>query len=1073
MPPTSRKKPPVAKPKANPDAIPGDTPDGNPTLANGNPIPAGQGTPAAPTEPGITILTQTTLQQPPTDTALTPPTSSATTPAMTESANIPDRLKTPSTSMTTSDPADAATTAPAPTDDSNPAGAATTAPPPTDDLVYAVDRTTVNPSSTSALINVKNQDNADALGTILQMLNERLDRNERILNKNNARLNARFDNTNARFDAWLDARFDETNARFDARFDALKDTNDRFDTHFEGIKEDALHLETRITTRINALRADTMTTETRLNSRIDTESTRITQMADNMVNKVLETAMPQAYAKVDTYITKITDVAIDRKIDVAIKNGFDHRITKRLDEGIKDSIAEDGRINCYVNDCTHANTNDAIARAKRELSQVTDYTTTRLDSLEESYCMLKAEMKSTGEKVETLHQDVLVLEFLTKSSPGMTNIQETMDVATEDQPLSTGKSNTMDAEAAPPTMAAATEEPPDRAAPPEDPAVTSIRIPSDMTTETSATDPTTTPTPAVAVPPTHQRFANVTLSPVRPRSTPPTLLPTMTIPSAYKPAVPVNVAPTHNATQSASNFGRLPPIPHPRNRTSFQRDKIALQQRISRKDITQLANTHYHRGPHSLPIITDRELIECGYTTDTHYALAEVLVCYNDIIAIHRKVYNNWANDRYGTDGPQINRIVSKELAAFPCLISTSAEDVVDFYNRFHEMGASYLLPTTPLDAIVLHFGYEGLFPPALGTMRYSACGRGLLELLQHLVPSTLSPAFNALLSTVRSESANGYDLLWRMLRHYVPGFDRAKPIVFPFWTESTNIFVFAKLTMMYFRLQQLHKAPFSDYDKSITFLNGLAGSDYTNQVNTLLTTVKSYNLDEAGTDFSKAGLLPEHLRIPALASCLNHFALRRMSTALMPYANWLNFNERYPEIIPPTQLPSPQLAYRVGTNPPRHSHIGPTPGAPCHGQPNRVSFQHQTPKNIPNPSRTRRPFVNTQCPACGKVGHTMQTCDMLAMAISLKRYMTNQISAEMMNKIEREWLAKHRERIQQLDARTPQQVLRTFADNYDLTVAEIDNQMDWNGWEYDSLTDLTMDTMDTSTTNTEVTTSE
>ena len=97
----------------------------------------------------------------------------------------------------------------------------------------------------------------------------------------------------------------------------------------------------------------------------------------------------------------------------------------------------------------------------------------------------------------------------------------------------------------------------------------------------------------------------------------------------------------------------------------------------------------------------------------------------------------------------------------------------------------------------------------------------------------------------------------------------------------------------------------------------------------------------------------------------------------------------------------------------------------------------------------------------------------MLAMAISLKRYMPNQVSAELMNKIEREWLAKHRERIQQLDARTPRQVLRTFADDYDLTVAEIDSQMDWNVWEYDSLTNLTMDTMDTSTTNTEVTTSE
>jgi hypothetical protein len=259
------------------------------------------------------------------------------------------------------------------------------------------------------------------------------------------------------------------------------------------------------------------------------------------------------------------------------------------------------------------------------------------------------------------------------------------------------------------------------------------------------------------------------------------------------------------------------------------------------------------------------------------------MICYNDIITIHRKVHNKWSNDRYGTDGPQISRIVSKELAAFPRLLSTSAEDVVDFYDRLQEMCASYLLPTTPLDAIVLQYGYKGLFPPALGTMRYSACGKGMLKLLPHLVPPSLSPAFNAILSTVCSETANGYDLLWRMLRQYVPGFDKAKPIVFPFWTEDTDLFFFAKLTMMYFRLQQLHKAPFSDYDKSITFLNGLAGSDYTDQVNTLLTTVENYNLDESGTDFGEAGLLPEHLRIPALASRLNQFDLRRISTALMP----------------------------------------------------------------------------------------------------------------------------------------------------------------------------------------------
>jgi hypothetical protein len=86
---------------------------------------------------------------------------------------------------------------------------------------------------------------------------------------------------------------------------------------------------------------------------------------------------------------------------------------------------------------------------------------------------------------------------------------------------------------------------------------------------------------------------------------------------------------------------------------------------------------------------------------------------------------------------------------------------------------------------------------------------------------------------------------------------------------------------------------------------------------------------------------------------------------------------------------------------------------------------------------------------------------------------MLNQVSAEMMTKIEKEWLAKHRERIQQMDARTPRQVLRTFADDNDLTVADIDSQMDWTVWEYDSITDLTMETMDTATTTTEVTNSE
>ena len=80
----------------------------------------------------------------------------------------------------------------------------------------------------------------------------------------------------------------------------------------------------------------------------------------------------------------------------------------------------------------------------------------------------------------------------------------------------------------------------------------------------------------------------------------------------------------------------------------------------------------------------------------------------------------------------------------------------------------------------------------------------------------------------------------------------------------------------------------------------------------------------------------------------------------------------------------------------------------------------------------------------------------MLAMAISLKRYMRNQVSPEMMTKIELDWLSKHRERLQQTDSHTPRQALRAFADDNDLTVADMDSQIDWTAWDYESLNDLT-----------------
>ena len=50
-------------------------------------------------------------------------------------------------------------------------------------------------------------------------------------------------------------------------------------------------------------------------------------------------------------------------------------------------------------------------------------------------------------------------------------------------------------------------------------------------------------------------------------------------------------------------------------------------------------------------------------------------------------------------------------------------------------------------------------------------------------------------------------------------------------------------------------------------------------------------------------------------------------------------------------------------------------------GPPNLRRGARPTPRgrSFPDPTCNRQPFVNQQCPACGKVGHIWQNCDVLA----------------------------------------------------------------------------------------------
>ncbi len=70
----------------------------------------------------------------------------------------------------------------------------------------------------------------------------------------------------------------------------------------------------------------------------------------------------------------------------------------------------------------------------------------------------------------------------------------------------------------------------------------------------------------------------------------------------------------------------------------------------------------------------------------------------------------------------------------------------------------------------------------------------------------------------------------------------------------------------------------------------------------------------------------------------------------------------------------------------------------------------------------------------------------MLATAICLERYMKHDLSPSTRDAVEKEWLAKWKERLGNPTV-TPCQVLQTYVKDLDITVANLDDEMDWDCW--------------------------
>ena len=219
------------------------------------------------------------------------------------------------------------------------------------------------------------------------------------------------------------------------------------------------------------------------------------------------------------------------------------------------------------------------------------------------------------------------------------------------------------------------------------------------------------------------------------------------------------------------------PITSPR---PSDKERLARSRGVGLFDIAGLATEKYHGGTQGVQALTVTFIHNCGYQSFSNTISPEdILLCLSEIQQLHRKVVQSWYNTRTQLSGPSLERILDRGLKAFPILRTMDVHDAIEFYDKFQGLSHDYLIPLMPFDAIRLGNNFEGLFVPGLGTQRYHECASALFELLPRLLP-TSNAEIQSKLASVRVESKNGYDLLWRVLELTVPVFDPTVPIQQP-----------------------------------------------------------------------------------------------------------------------------------------------------------------------------------------------------------------------------------------------------------------------------------------------------
>jgi hypothetical protein len=152
---------------------------------------------------------------------------------------------------------------------------------------------------------------------------------------------------------------------------------------------------------------------------------------------------------------------------------------------------------------------------------------------------------------------------------------------------------------------------------------------------------------------------------------------------------------TSNNTHDSANMEGHIESPRPSNK-----ERQARNRQTSLFNVAGLASSDYHGGPWGNQTLEIPFIHSCGYQSISTAAAKDVLLCYQDIQLVHRKVRQGWTNPRTHVSGPSVERILEKGLSVFPKLSTLTAKDTVHFYNKLEELLVGYLLPLMPFDVI-------------------------------------------------------------------------------------------------------------------------------------------------------------------------------------------------------------------------------------------------------------------------------------------------------------------------------------------------------------------------------------